>query len=136
MEKICYLIRKYREILIYLIFGILTTAVNYAVYLPCYNWLSLSATASNVVAWAAAVAFAYVTNKPFVFRSHDWSAKTVVPELTKFVGSRLASGALETAMIFVTVDCLSWNGNLMKLATSVMVVIMNYIAGKLLVFRK
>ena len=89
-----------------------------------------------MISWAAAVAFAYVPNKPFVFKSHDWSAKTVGPELTKFVGSRILSGALETAIIFVTVDMLLWSGNLMKLVTSVLVVILNYVASKLLVFKK
>ena len=136
MKKIRALIEKYYDILAYLFFGVLTTLVNYIVYLPCYNLLGLSATLSNVFAWVVAMAFAYLTNKPFVFRSHDWSAKTVIPELSKFVGSRIASGVLETAIIFVTVDCLLWNGNVMKLVTSVLVVIMNYVASKLLVFRK
>ena len=136
MEKIYTLIRKYYDILAYLFFGVLTTAVNYVVYLPCYNLLHLSAAVSNVIAWVVAVAFAYLTNKPFVFRSHDWTAKTVIPELTKFVGSRIASGALETGIIFLTVDLLLWNGNVMKLVTSVLVVIINYVASKLLVFRK
>ena len=136
MNKIRMLIRKYYDILAYLFFGVLTTAVNYIVYLPCYNLLHISAAASNVIAWVAAVAFAYLTNKPFVFKSHDWSAKTVIPELTKFVGSRVLSGALETAIIFVTVDLLCWNGNIMKLVTSVLVVVLNYVASKLLVFRK
>ena len=136
MKIIRALIEKYYDILVYLVFGVLTTAVNYIVYLPCYNLLGFSATISNMIAWVVAVAFAYLTNKPFVFRSHDWSAKTVVPELTKFVGSRIFSGALETGIIFVTVDCLLWNGNIMKLITSVLVVILNYVASKLLVFRK
>ena len=136
MEKICTLIRKHYDILAYLFFGVLTTVVNYVVYLPCYNLLHLSAAVSNMIAWVVAVAFAYLTNKPFVFRSHDWSAKTVLPELTKFVGSRIASGALETGIIFLTVDLLLWNGNVMKLVTSVLVVIINYVASKLLVFRK
>lgn len=136
MEKILALINKHRDILVYLIFGVLTTVVNYVVYLPCYNLLGISAAVSNVIAWVFAVAFAYVTNKPFVFRSHDWSRKTVIPELTKFVGSRIASGALETGIIFLTVDCLRWNGNVMKLITSVLVVVLNYIASKLLVFKK
>lgn len=135
-EKIRHLITKYFDILAYLVFGVLTTVVNYLVYLPCYNLLEMSAAVSNVIAWAVAVAFAYLTNKPFVFRSHDWSAKTVIPELTKFVGSRIASGALETGIIFLTVDLLAWNGNVMKLVTSVIVVVLNYIASKLLVFRK
>lgn len=119
----------------YLFFGVLTTAVNYIVYLPCYNLLSFSAAISNMIAWIAAVAFAYLSNKPFVFCSHDWSAKTVIPELTKFVGARIASGVLETGIIFLTVDLLRWNGNVMKLVTSVLVVIINYVASKLLVFR-
>ena len=136
MRKIKDLIHKYYDVLAYLFFGVLTTAVNYIIYLPCYNLLSMSAAVSNVIAWIFAVAFAYLTNKPFVFKSNDWSAKTVVPELTKFVGSRIASGALETLIIFVTVDLLNWNGNIMKLVTSVLVVILNYVASKLIVFKK
>ena len=92
IEKIKALIVQYWEVLSYLIFGVLTTVVNYCVYLPVYNFLGLSASVSNVIAWVVAVAFAYLTNKPFVFKSHDWSAKTVIPELTKFVGCRVASG--------------------------------------------
>lgn len=130
------LCKKYSDILVYLIFGVLTTAVNYIVYLPCYNWLGISASVSNVIAWAVSVAFAFATNKPFVFRSHDWSAKTVVPELLKFLGTRIGSGALETAILFVTVDLLLWNGNVWKIVTSVLVVVLNYAGSKLLVFKK
>ena len=136
MEKIRNLLEKYWDIVSYLFFGVLTTAVNYLVYLPCYNLLGISGTVSNVIAWVVAVAFAYLTNKPFVFRSLDWSAKTVIPELTKFVGCRVGSGAMETAIIFLTVDLLGWNGNVMKLLTSVLVVVLNYIGSKLLVFKK
>lgn len=135
-EKIKALIVKYWDILTYLVFGVLTTVVNYAVYLPVYNLLGLSAAVSNAIAWVAAVAFAYLTNKPFVFKSHDWSRETVIPELTKFVSCRVASGAMETAIIFVSVDLLGWNGNIWKLVTSVLVVILNYVGSKLLVFRK
>ena len=130
------LIVKYWDVLSYLFFGGLTTVVNYAVYLPCFNLLGMSAAVSNVIAWAVAVLFAFLTNKPFVFKSHDWSAKTVWPEFIKFVGCRIGSGVLETAIIFVTVDLLYWNGNWMKLTTSILVVILNYFASKLLVFKK
>ena len=73
------LVKRYWAPLSYLFFGVLTTLVNYAVYLPCYNLFHLSASASNIVAWVFAVVFAYLTNKPFVFRSHprparSWSA--------------------------------------------------------------
>lgn len=136
IRKIKALLVKYWEVLTYLFFGVLTTVVNYLVYLPVYNKLGLSAALSNAVAWVVAVAFAYLTNKPFVFKSHDWSAKTVVPELTKFVSCRVASGVAETVILLVTVDLLHWNGNIWKLITSVLVVILNYIGSKLIVFRK
>ena len=136
MKKLVSLLKKYEEVISYLFFGGLTTLVNYIVYLPCYNLLDLSGALSNAIAWVAAVAFAYVTNKPFVFKSHDWSVKTVIPELTKFVSCRVGSGLLETAIIFALVDWLGLNGNVIKLATSVLVVILKYIASKLLVFRK
>lgn len=136
MNRIISLVKKYWDIVVYLVFGVLTTIVNYIVYLPLYNMVGLSATLSNCFAWIVAVAFAYLTNKPFVFKSHDWSPKTVVPELTKFVACRLGSGFAETAIIFVTVDLMMLNGNIMKLITSVLVVILNYVASKLVVFRK
>lgn len=135
MKKIWGLVTKYWEVLSYLFFGVLTTVVNYLVYLPCYNWLHWSAAVSNAVAWVFAVAFAYLTNKPFVFKSHDWSLKVVLPELGSFVACRIGSGVLETVFLLVTVDLLSMNGNVMKLVTSVLVVILNYIGSKLLVFR-
>ena len=136
LQKIRALVVKYWDILSYLVFGVLTTVVNYAVYLPIYNLLGLSAAVSNVIAWVAAVAFAFLTNKPFVFKSHDWSAKTVIPELTKFVSCRVASGAMETVILLLAVDMLGWNGNIWKLITQVLVVILNYVTSKLVVFRK
>ena len=136
MEKLKTLLKKYREPIVYLVFGVLTTVVNYVVYLPCYNLLGINASVSNMIAWVAAVAFAFLTNKPFVFQSHDWSAGVVIPELTKFVGTRIGSGALETLILFLSVDLAGMNGNVWKLLTSVLVVILNYIGSKLLVFRK
>lgn len=136
LEKIRELLRKYGDVITYLFFGVLTTVVNYLVYLPVYNFLGLSAAVSNAIAWVAAVAFAYLTNKPFVFKSNDWSAKTVVPELSKFVSCRVASGLMETGILWVTVDLLHWNGNIWKLVTSVLVVVLNYVASKLLIFKK
>ena len=135
-HKIQALIQKNRNVLVYLVFGVLTTVVNYAVYLPVYNWLGLSAAVSNMIAWVAAVAFAFLTNKPFVFQSHDWAFKTVLPELSKFVGCRVASGAMETVILFLAVDLLHWNGNIWKFVTQVLVVILNYVASKLIVFKK
>ena len=136
MKKIRALIERYYDILAYLFFGGLTTVVNYLVYIPCYNWWGMSAGVSNIIAWVFAVAFAFLTNKPFVFKSHDWSAKTLWPELTKFVGCRVGSGVLETAILWLTVDMLLWNGLVMKLITSVLVIVLNYFGSKFLIFTK
>ena len=136
IQKLRTLFEKYWDIVSYLFFGVLTTVVTYLIYLPVFNFCGLSAAVSNMIAWVGAVAFAYLTNKPFVFQSHDWSAKTVIPELTKFVSCRLASGVMETLILLLTVDCLHWNGNLWKLVTQALVIIINYVGSKLLVFRK
>ena len=128
------LLEKYWDILTYLFFGVLTTAVNYLVYLPCFNLLGWSASLSNVFAWIVAVAFAFLTNKPFVFKSRDWSRNVVWPEFCKFVGCRVGSGVLETAILLVAVDWLGLNGNVWKLITAVLVVVLNYIGSKFLVF--
>ena len=135
IQKIKELVIRYWDIVSYLFFGVCTTIVNYLIYIPCYNFFGMSATVSNMIAWVVAVAFAYLTNKPFVFKSHDWSAKTVIPELTKFIGCRVGSGAAETLILFLAVDLLGWNGNIWKLLTNVLVVFLNYIGSKFLVFK-
>ena len=129
-------LKKYADVISYLFFGVLTTAVNYLIYLPCYNLLSWSAGFSNIVAWIGAVAFAFLTNKPYVFKSYDWSWSVVWPELTRFIGCRIGSGVLETGILLICVDIFHWNGNVMKLTTAVLVIILNYIGSKFLVFKK
>ncbi len=132
IKKLCI---KYREMILYVFFGGLTTLVNWGVFFPLYNFTGLGLELSNSLAWAASVLFAFLTNKPFVFKSTDWSAKVTVPEFVKFVGCRAGSGLLELLLMVLTVDLLGWNGNLMKIAVSVLVVIINYIGSKLL-FKK
>lgn len=129
-------IQKYRTELVYLLFGALTTAVNYLVYLPVFYGLGFSAAVSNGIAWVAAVLFAFFTNKPFVFESHDWSRKTVFKEFSRFVACRVGSGAVETAFVWITVDILLFSGTWMKVIASIFVIILNYFGSKLLVFRK
>lgn len=130
------LIEKHWDVLVYLFFGVLTTLVNYLVYFPLYNVLFWSAAVSNVSAWAVAVIFAYLTNKPFVFKSNDWSLHIAVPEFIKFVGCRVASGFLETAAIWLFVDRIGCNGNAIKIIVSILVVVLNYVFSKWLVFAK
>lgn len=136
MNRIRALFIKHHDITIYLIFGGLTTLVNFLVYFPLYNWVEMSGTLSNVIAWSIAVIFAFFTNKPFVFKSYDWSTKTVIPEFAKFISCRIGSGLMETAAIWLFVDLLMWNGNGVKIIVSILVVILNYISSKWLVFNR
>ena len=135
MKRIVNLLRKYEHILSYLFFGAMTTLVNFLVYFPMFNWLHLPAVVCNIVAWAVAVCFAYFTNKPFVFKSYDWSLKTIIDEGVKFVGCRVGSGAFETVVVWLLVDVCSCNGNWTKIIVSVVVVILNYVSSKWFVFK-
>ena len=135
-------IKKHKEIVLYVVFGLLTTLVNYLVFYPLVNlpvmrgnegWWTLVV---NVIAWIAAVAFAYVTNKFFVFESRDKSKKTVLREAVSFVGARVASLLTEEAILAVFVTLLHFNENLIKLIASVGTVIINYFFSKFVIFRK
>ena len=136
MEKIIQLVKKYWSIVSYVFFGAVTTVVNLVVYYICYHMVGLNSDLSTVIAWVLAVLTAFLTNKPFVFGSHDWSMKVLLPEAGSFFGCRLGSGLVELVLMHVTVEMLGWPGMLMKLLVNVIVMILNYVASKLLVFRK
>ena len=136
MGKIIQLVKKYWSIISYLFFGVVTTVVNMLVYYLCYHLWGISSDLSTVIAWVIAVLTAFLTNKPFVFGSHDWSPKVLLPEAGSFFGCRLGSGLVELVLMHITVEMLGWPGMLMKLLVNVIVVILNYVASKLLVFRK
>lgn len=135
IDRIFALYRKHREIIMYVIFGGLTTVVSFAIYWIFDSLLEFSGLVSNIISWIASVTFAYVTNKLFVFDSKDASFKKIVTEALSFYGCRLFSGAVETFFIWLTVDFLSFNSMLMKLVVSVFVVIANYFFSKIFVFK-
>ena len=136
MDKIIQLAKKYWSIISYLFFGVVTTVVNMVVYYLCYHLWGISSDLSTVIAWVLAVLTAFLTNKPFVFGSHGWSPKVLLPEAGSFFGCRLGSGLVELVLMHITVEMLGLPGMLMKLLVNVIVVILNYVASKLLVFRK
>lgn len=136
MKKIKELIEKYYEVLAYLVFGALTTVVYYLVYWPLFYKQGMSGAASTAIAWVISVTFAFFTNKPFVFRSHDWSRKTVLTEARNFVVCRIGSGLLDLGLTFITVDLLQWENIFIKVAISVLVILINYVGSKILVFKK
>lgn len=136
MDKIIQLVKKYWSIISYLFFGVVTTVVNMVVYYLCYHLWGISSDLSTVIAWVIAVLTAFLTNKPFVFGSHDWSPKVLLPEAGSFFGCRLGSGLVELVLMHITVEMLGLPGMLMKLLVNIIVVILNYVASNLLVFRK
>lgn len=131
-EKIRTLCGKYREQLAYLVVGVCTTLINYAIYAVLTQGLYLHYIASNVIGWIAAVAFSYFANGKWVYRS---TARRGWREAGEFVCSRLFSLGLETALLFVLVDLLRADKLIAKLAVAVIVVAVNYLTG-LLVFKR
>ncbi len=136
MDKIKAFAEKYRELASYLFWGVMTTLVNYAAYFICTKALGINYLASNAVAWVAAVVFAFWVNKVYVFRSEKRDAKTMAREIASFVSARVFSGVLETGMLFLFVEGMHFNDSVIKVIASVLVVIMNYILSKLIIFRK
>ncbi len=148
MKKIKELFLKYKEIIMYLIFGVLTTVVSWGSYalfeialgIFIKNTIVLSSVA-NVLSWIVAVLFAFVTNKLWVFESKSWKGSTLIKELGAFVGSRLLTGVLEwfgvplLMLIGLDQSIFGIEGMLAKILISIIVVILNYILSKLLVFR-
>ena len=142
-EKLKALILRYREQLLYLIFGGLTTVVDWGVsFLLYYFWgTAIEETvwlvhAANTLAWGAAVVFAYVTNRIWVFESTRSGFSAVLVEFLSFAGARVTTLILQELMVLVFFDLIGWNVYLVKIIAAVLVVIANYFIIKLLVFRK
>ena len=130
MEKIRELFAKYKEQILYVFFGGLTTLINWGAYALCYNVLGVSNVPSVIIAWILGVAFAFVTNKIWVFESRSFDTKTVMRELWTFVAARLATGLLDLGIMYLAVDVLGGNGNVWKLISNVIVIILNYVFSK------
>lgn len=137
MNKIKELIVKNKELISYIFWGGMTTLVSYLVLIPCVELLKIDETVSNVISWIISVAFAYVVNKLFVFKSKSWEAKLVFREVWQFVSARLVSLLIADILIFkLLVDVCHFNYIWVKLFTNVLVVIMNYVFSKLVIFKK
>ena len=143
IEKIKATLVRYREQLLYLIFGGLTTVVDWGVsFLLYFVWASALETnlllvhAANTIAWAAAVIFAYVTNRIWVFESNRRGFFAILFEFLTFAGSRVSTLLLQELTVFVLFDLLAWNVYAVKVIAAVLVVIANYFISKFLVFRR
>lgn len=123
-----------REGIAYLIFGVLTTAVDYAISNVLFYGCGMASVPSQTIAWVAAVLFAFVTNKWWVFNSRTLVPSEVWKEFVSFVMCRVATFLFNLAALFIMVDLLKMEFFVCKLLISVVVVILNYVFSKILIF--
>lgn len=136
IETIRTLLRKYRELVSYVFWGVMTTAVNYVSYTLLTEVFHVHYMAGTIIAWTVSVLFAYFVNKLFVFQSRDWAWRVALRELWQMVASRLFSLGLEMAIMWFFVDTMHFNHLIVKLAANVVVVIVNYVLSKFIIFKK
>ena len=127
--------KKNKEILLYLFFGGLTFLVSissYALFNIRIGWNALTA---NIASWILAVAFAYVTNRTWVFESSTDRGSTLIKEITGFVGGRIATLVIEELILFIFITGLEMNSVLVKIVAQVVVIALNYVISKMIVFK-
>ena len=129
--------KKNKEIINYLIFGVLTTVVSFVVYFIFAKVFKIDEVISNVISWFFSVLFAFITNKLYVFESKETGKKTLLKEIISFYLARLFTGVVCDLGVFaLMVKIFKINDVLSKLVTQVIVIILNYVLSKLFVFKK
>ena len=143
IQKIKKLLLQYREVLLYLIFGGLTTVVDWGLSFLLYHFWGDAIEANtilvhgaNVIAWAAAVLFAFITNRIWVFKSEKKGFLPILGELGSFAGGRVMTLLLQEAIFVIFFDIMGISEFIVKLIAAVLVIILNYFISKLIVFRK
>ena len=136
LKKLADWYRKHQEGMRYLIFGALSTIVNIVSYAVLYYMFHISNAVSNILAWIIAATFAYITNKLYVFDSKVNNKKELLKEIVYFYGCRLFTLAIDEGIMILSVDRFKWNGILMKIVANIIVIILNFIFSKILIFRK
>lgn len=138
LKKIKDIYLKYKEIVNYLIFGVLTTIVSLtSYYILTYSLLDanneIELQIANVISWIISVIFAYITNRKFVFNSNN---EKIFKEITSFVGSRLITLFMDMFIMYIGVSVLGQNDKIFKLISQVIVIVGNYLFSKIFVFKK
>lgn len=146
MQKIKDLLKKYKEVILYVLFGGLTTVVNYIIYFTCTEGFQIGWSPATLISWIGAVIFAYVTNRIWVFESRAKGFTAVLYEFVKFIAARLLSLGLEWLTLKLLIDVLHMDGLLYrnlplgeflaKTVAQILVIIANYVFSKWIVFRK
>ena len=130
------LLEKYKAVISYLFFGACATFINIGTYIICFDVFHISNMVSNVIAWVTAVIFAFFTNKLWVFESKSFDGKVFFWEMFSFFGCRLLTLVVDLAIMYVGVDVMQWNEILFKVIANIVVIILNYVASKLIIFKK
>lgn len=124
-----------REVISYLIFGVLTTLVNWVVYGLMVK-TGVDYRIATAAAWVVSVLFAFIVNKIFVFQSYDLHFDFVMKEIVSFSACRAASGVMEMVLMVIMVSWLNMDEYVSKVLVSIVVVVVNYVFSKLFIFRK
>ncbi|MEG1526892.1 MAG: GtrA family protein [Erysipelotrichaceae bacterium] len=127
---------QYKEVIMYLVFGVLTTLVNIVAYYVGDSILHIHYLIANAIAWVLAVLFAYETNRRWVFNRGNQQPGGKLKEFTMFVSCRLFSGVCDMGIMFVGIDLLGANGLFVKILSNVFVVVINYVFSKFIIFKK
>lgn len=138
MEKIIKMLKKYKEVISYLIFGVLTTVVSLAVYyLSVFTFLNpnnaFELQIANIISWIVGVCFAYFTNRKYVFESKE---KNKLKEASKFVFARVVTLIMDMVIMWIGVTLLHRNDKIIKLISQVVIIVSNYVFSKIFVFKK
>lgn len=135
MKKIKELFFKYKEIVYYGIFGVLTTIINYVSYILFTRLFGFNIFISNLLAWILSVIFAFITNKIIVFKSKEFTLKVLIKEISSFILARLFSLLLDMLILYIMSDLIGINDLIVKIISNIIVIIVNYILSKFIIFK-
>lgn len=130
------LIAKYKKIILYLVFGVTTTIINILIYALFAKLFNINFVVSNIIAWIVAVSFAFITNKFYVFESKSKDKSIVIKESISFIIARLLSLLFDMIFMYVGIVLLKQNDIVIKIISNILVIIINFILSKYIVFKK
>ncbi len=121
-----------RELILYVVFGAFTFFVNLISYFFFADLLGINYLVSNAIAWFLSVLFAYITNRIWVFES---KSPNILKEMSLFFGGRIFSGVVDMLLMYTFIDLLVFDSSISKIIVQIIVIILNYIFSKLIVFK-
>lgn len=127
---------KYKELILYAIFGGGATLINVASFYLLYHILHMHLLVANVLAWLFAFVFAFITNKIWVFESKEWKSQTTIKETLEFLFARLTTLLVDSVLMWLFIDIITMNELISKIFVNIIVIVINYFASKFWIFRK